>query len=48
MEEKEELQGYFHKVSPIKKSERVPYFDMYSNRVNYSEEFVFRLSSMTD
>ena len=27
MEEKEELQGYLHNVSPIKKSEKVPYFD---------------------
>ena len=28
MEEKEELQGYLHDVSTIKKSEKVPYFDM--------------------
>ena len=28
MEEKEELQGYLHNVSLIKKSEKVPYFDM--------------------
>ena len=28
MEEKEELQGYLHNTSPIKKSEKVRYFDM--------------------
>ena len=28
MEEKEKLQGYLHDVSTIKKSEKVPYFDM--------------------
>ena len=28
MEEKEESQGYLHDVSTIKKSEKVPYFDM--------------------
>ena len=28
MEEKEELQGYLHDASTVKKSEKVPYFDM--------------------
>ncbi|KAK2548188.1 hypothetical protein P5673_031651, partial [Acropora cervicornis] len=28
IEEKEELQGYLHDVSTVKKSEKVPYFDM--------------------
>ena len=28
MEENEELQGYLHDVSTVKKSEKVPYFDM--------------------
>ena len=28
MEEKEELQGYLHDVSTVKKSEKVSYFDM--------------------
>ena len=27
MEENEELQGYLHDVSTVKKSEKVPYFD---------------------
>ena len=29
MEEKEELQGCRHDVSTVKKSEKVPYFDMF-------------------